>query len=45
MGFFSRRVLGEEPVLASILVTFGQAIDAVERGNEVEADIAWDLQP
>lgn len=43
MGFFSRRVLGEEPVLASILVTFGQAIDAVERGNEVEAPIAWDL--
>jgi hypothetical protein len=43
MSFFQRKILGEEPVLASLLVTFGQSIDAVEKANAVQVPQAWDL--
>ena len=43
MGFFQRKVLGEEPVLSSLMVTFGQAIDATEKSNGFKLPEAWDL--
>jgi hypothetical protein len=43
MGFFQRKVPSEESVLSSLLITFGQSIDAVEKGSAVEVPVAWDL--
>lgn len=43
MGFFQRKILGEEPVLASLLVTFAQSINAAEQANGFSLPQAWDL--
>lgn len=43
MGWFSRKIFGEEAVLASLLISFGQSINAVEKSNGIVVQPAWDL--
>ena len=42
MGLFSKG-LSEKAVLLSILKTFSQAINACEKGNDIELNEVWDL--
>ena len=42
MGFFDK-LLKADAVLLYILKTFAQSIDAVEKGNQVKLNQAWDL--
>jgi hypothetical protein len=46
MGIFNKvfdKVFNIEASLVSILTTFGQAIDAVEKGNDLKLNQAWDI--
>jgi len=46
MGLFDKafdKIFNVEATLVSILITFGQAIDACEKGNEIKLNEVWDI--
>jgi hypothetical protein len=43
MGIFGKKSVSDEAIFCSLLLTFAQSIEAVEKGNEIDLSEAWDL--
>lgn len=43
MGFFGKKRVSDEAIFCSLLLTFAQSIEAVEKGNQIVLNEAWDL--
>lgn len=43
MGLFGKKGADDEAILCSLLRTFAQSIEAVEKGNQIALNEAWDL--
>lgn len=43
MGIFGKKSVSDEALLCSLLLTFAQSIEAVEKENNIELREAWDL--
>ena len=43
MGIFGKRQTSDEAIICSLLVTFAQSIESVEKGNQFALNEAWDI--
>lgn len=43
MGLFSKHDVSDEAIFCSLILTFAQSIEAVEKGNGIVLNEAWDL--
>jgi len=43
MGIFGKRSAGDEAILSSLLITFGQSIKWIEQQNQIVLKEAWDI--
>jgi hypothetical protein len=43
MGIFGKKSVSDEALFCSLLMTFAQSIEAVEKGNQIALNEAWDL--
>jgi len=43
MGIFGKRSAGDEAILSSLLITFGQSINWIEQQNQIILSEAWDI--
>ena len=43
MGLFSKKYVSDEAIFSSLLLTFAHSINAVEKGNGIVLNEAWDL--
>jgi hypothetical protein len=43
MGIFGKKSVSDEALFCSLLLTFAQSIEAVEKGNQIALNEAWDL--
>ena len=43
MGIFGKRNVSDEAIFCSLILTFAQSIEAVEKGNKIVLNEAWDL--
>ena len=43
MGLFNKKHVSDEAIFSSLILTFAHSIDAVEKGNGIVLNEAWDL--
>jgi hypothetical protein len=43
MGIFGKRNVSDEAIFCSLILTFAQSIEAIEKGNKIALNEAWDL--
>ena len=43
MGIFGKRGASDEEILSSLLITFGQSIQWIEKENQIALKEAWDI--
>jgi hypothetical protein len=43
MGIFGKRSAGDEAILSSLMITFGQSIKWIEQQNQIVLEEAWDV--